>query len=1210
MKPSKPSQRWIVLVTLALPSGSLLANTAPVLSAPASPLVIQTTDPAGAAVEFLASAHDAEDGWVETLPTRGGVAVKSGDFFPTGDTVVDLSASDSGGLSSSASFTVRVVPGPDLKLINQSGGTEGKSREVVGWGNPEVDNYKVLQIPNGLQDVKQIDVSQTHGLALRVDGSVVAWGGPTYLNVPIGLPPIVDVAAGAHGSLALTADGEIRIWNAIPNAVPPPPAGIGPVIDIAAGGGHYLALRPDGTVVGWAESSVGNALDVPPDLSGVVAVACGLGHSLALKADGTVVAWGHNTLGEISVPAGLRGVKKIAAGLKYSLALREDGTVVGWGSFHPSAPEPLPNDLKGIKEIGAGSTFFTTLNAAGGIESRGLFFEEAPEDLRPVSALENSTGQSFALAELPLRWEFGGWEQGSSDSVSYTIRNDGLTDLNISSLAMTGGHTSDFSLTTDAPDLVLAPGESLGFTLTFTPTTNGPRKATARITSNDTERPVWDIELIGRGINGTPVVQDVSGLSTQEEAPIHITLPASDPENDPLTYRFSNLNPPGAGIFFGVTANSVGFAPLRDFNGEVSFDYVADDGGTESEPGRVSLTVTPVNDPPVLLNVPDPIRAFTKGSAPVAVHFLRPTALDAEDGALTPSLTWNGQALPDPFIAGPGLHSVTVQVRDSEGVEVTGTFQIQVVSVAGPALQIESPEGNALQRPANFYEWDGSGLLSGAPADIRGAKQIALGLEHGFVLRNDGTLVGWGKGSYRQLSVPADLTDAVKIACGDYHNVALRGNGKVVEWGKGEAGGFGEISNAIDVAAGTEFTAVLKADGTVKIRGGNIYINAGPSPNINIKAITACDTYGLALRNDGTVSGWGNNSNGRLSIPSGLNNVTAISAGRYHAMALKADGTVVTWGRSLEGQRSASPSEVTAIAAGGYHSLVLRWQNNPFAWGTYKQGEARIPYPTNNVPSAVKTASLIAAGNGRSAAALPVQPYVLNLGMVPIGVETSRQVHLKNVGSGSLAITSVAKRSGSSSFLSIPFQSATAPGGQSVAITVRVTPAGRGSISATYRVSTNDALEGYADILVRAQGVTPYEAWANAKGLGGAASADEIPHGDGLENLIKFAFNMSTSGPDVRVLVPGTGSSGLPHVSLQGSGDHSFLQVEFVRRRNGGIEYLPEQTDSLAEGDFEPMTQLYETSPIDADWERAIYREPVDPETQPKRFARVRVRFP
>jgi alpha-tubulin suppressor-like RCC1 family protein len=1210
VKPSKPSRRVIVLATLALPSSSLLANTAPVLSTPASPLVVQTTNAAGAAVKFLASADDAEDGWVETLATRGGVTVKSGDFFPTGDTVVELRASDSGGLSSTASFTVQVVPGPDLKLINPSGGTEGKSTEVVGWGDPQVDNYKVLQIPNGLQDVKQIDVSQTHGLALRVDGSVVAWGGPTYLNVPTDLPPVIDVAAGAHGSLALTAEGEIRIWNAIPNAVPPPPAGIGPVIDIAAGGGHYLALRADGTVVSWAESSVGNALDVPAGLSGVVAVACGLGHSLALKADGTVVAWGYNTLGEISVPAGLRGVRKIAAGLKYSLALREDGTVVGWGSFHPTVPQPLPGRLKGIKEIGAGSTFFTTLNAAGEIESHGLFFQEAPEDLRPVSALDNSAGQSFALAELPLRWEFGGWEQGSSDSVSYTIRNDGLTDLNISSLAMTGGHTSDFSLTTDAPDLVLAPGESLSFTLTFTPTTNGPRKATARITSNDTERPVWDIELIGRGINGTPVVQDVSDLSTPEETPIHITLPASDPEGDPLTYRFSNMNPPGAGIFFGVTANSVGFAPLRDFNGDVSFDYVADDGGTESEPARVSLTVTPVNDRPVLLNMPQMVRAFTRGPAPVEVHFLRPTASDAEDGALTPAITLGGHALPNPFIAGPGVYNVTVRVHDREDVEVMGSFHIHVVSAAGPALQIESPSGTALSRPANFHEWNRSGLLNGAPSDVRGAKQIALGMEHGFVLRNDGILVGWGNGSYRQLEVPSDLTDVVKVACGDYHTVAIKANGRVVQWGKGEAGGLGEITNAIDVAAGSDFTGVLKADGTVTAKGGNFYTNYGPQPNSNIKAISICDTYGLALRNDGTVSGWGINTKGRLNIPNGLNNVTAISAGRYHAMALKADGTIVTWGSGEEGQRSSSPNTVTAIAAGGYHSLVLRWQNNPFAWGTYKPGESRIPYPSNNVPPEVKTATLIAAGNGRSAAAVPVQPYVLDLGKIPIGVETSRLIHLKNAGSGNLAITSVAKRLGPNSFSGIPFQSTTTPGGQSTAVTIRVKPAGPGHISATYRVTTSDALEGHADVLVMAQGVTPYEAWANAKGLGGAASADAIPYGDGLENLIKFAFNMSTSGPDTKVLVAGTGSSGLPHVSLQGSGDHSFLQVEFVRRKNGGIDYLPEQTDSLAEGDFEPMTQLYETSPIDADWERVIYREPVDPETQPKRFARVRVRFP
>jgi hypothetical protein len=70
-----------------------------------------------------------------------------------------------------------------------------------------------------------------------------------------------------------------------------------------------------------------------------------------------------------------------------------------------------------------------------------------------------------------------------------------------------------------------------------------------------------------------------------------------------------------------------------------------------------------------------------------------------------------------------------------------------------------------------------------------------------------------------------------------------------------------------------------------------------------------------------------------LNIPAGLSNVTAIAAGGLHSLALKSDGTVVGWGDDSYGQVTppAGLSNVTAIAAGFGHSLALQCTatNNP-----------------------------------------------------------------------------------------------------------------------------------------------------------------------------------------------------------------------------------------------------------------------------------------
>ena len=101
------------------------------------------------------------------------------------------------------------------------------------------------------------------------------------------------------------------------------------------------------------------------------------------------------------------------------------------------------------------------------------------------------------------------------------------------------------------------------------------------------------------------------------------------------------------------------------------------------------------------------------------------------------------------------------------------------------------------------------------------------------------------------------------------------------------------MENVSDIAAGSGFSLALRGNGSVVTWGNNSAITNVPSSLQDVVAIAAGGSHALALLADGTVFGWGNNSLGQTDVPGDLDNVIAISAGGGHSVALKADGAVV-----------------------------------------------------------------------------------------------------------------------------------------------------------------------------------------------------------------------------------------------------------------------------------------------------------------------------
>jgi alpha-tubulin suppressor-like RCC1 family protein len=245
----------------------------------------------------------------------------------------------------------------DGTVFGWGGNTFG---EATGKPSPERDYADGPVIIDGqpLNKVKTIAAGRNHSVALKKDGTVVAWG-KTPFSTPSGLSNVVAIAAGVDASLALKEDGTVVDWQR------KSPKRVSNVIAIEIAkwwGGAKVALKNNGTVIEWYGDAVHNV----DGATNVVAIAAGKGHRLALKRDGTVLHWGNDAVVSLVSINGviLTNVTAISAGIGYNLALKNDGTITSWGEMGLSSLT-VPDGLTNAIAVSAGGfSMAITTNSA------------------------------------------------------------------------------------------------------------------------------------------------------------------------------------------------------------------------------------------------------------------------------------------------------------------------------------------------------------------------------------------------------------------------------------------------------------------------------------------------------------------------------------------------------------------------------------------------------------------------------------------------------------------------------------------------------------------------------------------------------------------------------------------------------------------------------------------------------------------------------
>ena len=131
------------------------------------------------------------------------------------------------------------------------------------------------------------------------------------------------------------------------------------------------------------------------------------------------------------------------------------------------------------------------------------------------------------------------------------------------------------------------------------------------------------IALLGP-INTAPSANTQS-VTTDEDTAVDIALTGDDPDGDPLTYKI--MTQPTNGSLTGAAPN-VTYTPNPDYNGVDSFTFTVNDSAVDSEPATVSITINPVNDPPVVSTADLFIKEDTSGRIKVEIS-------DVDGDALT-----------------------------------------------------------------------------------------------------------------------------------------------------------------------------------------------------------------------------------------------------------------------------------------------------------------------------------------------------------------------------------------------------------------------------------------------------------------------------------------------------------------------------------------------------------------------------------------------
>jgi alpha-tubulin suppressor-like RCC1 family protein len=296
---------------------------------------------------------------------------------------------------------------------------------------------------------------------------------------------------------------------------------------------------------------------------------------------------------------------------------------------------------------------------------------------------------------------------------------------------------------------------------------------------------------------------------------------------------------------------------------------------------------------------------------------------------------------------------------------------------------------------------------------------VAAGDYVSFGLKKDGTLWSWGAnddgllGNGATSATPRLVPDQVckvsgpacygnryvSMSAGAKHVLALKNDGTVWAWGRNPDGELGDGTRTnrfyptqiyggdhrwISISAGGFHSVALNKDGEIWTWGSNVYGELGQGdfsssayPALESSAghdwaqIAAGRYHTIALKKNGSVWGWGDNSSSQLGNGSttlkfaspapaqgeGLaDDWACIGAGTYASGGIRMNGKIYTWGandngvlgngaiatRTLPGTIYKNQTDWSSFAMGYMQCFALKTNGFLWGWGNNTDGEVGV----------------------------------------------------------------------------------------------------------------------------------------------------------------------------------------------------------------------------------------------------------------------------
>jgi alpha-tubulin suppressor-like RCC1 family protein len=702
--------------------------------------------------------------------------------------------------------------------------------------------------PAGLKNVVAIAAGEDFACALKNDGSIVPWG-RSGLNdlIPSYQTGIVGIVASFNDLFALTQDGAIRHWDtyysgdSINGNRWRPPLDISSGQKLFAGRGIHYVLTAESELFGWG-ADYRSAARAPKGLQGIRVLAPGANHTLALLDHGDVLAWGDNTNGQLNVPSGISAFA-VSAGGNVSYILGEAGN---------SGAPVFDTQPFAVTSVAGGHAQLAV--SAKGDDTLGYAWQTAPfgsgswSNLADGSQCAGTQTATLRLRNVPAEWNGNAYRcvvtNGAGTATSEAVALTVHPALQISQVGparnvAVPGDTASFSVSATGFGALSYQWRHNGRVL---PGATGSTWTKSGLVWTDGGHYTVDVTDANGDKTSPPFFLSVSPLATQVRA-----------------WGWESTLPLDLEDFTAVSAGPRPLGLRRD--GSVVLVHKSDDYSENF---------------------------FLAGLSDV-VSIAR--AWDATGGNSSALMVLKSDGTVVTRVQGSGLI-----INSPEGANVAA------LASQGQNVLVKSDRTVVVRNAGNAYVVDHLENATAALRNVVALAETSGANGSGLVLKENGTLIGWGNGgTYQLTAVPAGLSGVVGVAMSWSHALALKSDGTVVAWGN-------------------------NADGQTSV----------PVGLDNVVAVAAGDAHSLALKSDGTVVAWGSNQFGESAVPPGMGGVMSISANGRLSIALRERSgslPLIVQQPASRGVIGYSASTFS-VGASGAGALRYQWQARDPVFGT------------------------------------------------------------------------------------------------------------------------------------------------------------------------------------------------------------------------------------------------------------------------------------